>query len=411
MKYVIAGAGPAGVIAAETLRKVDPKGSVLMIGDEPEPPYARMAIPYYLAGDIGEKGTYLRKSKNHYKDLRIDYLQDRVRKVSAKKREIVLDGGGRRAFDKLLVATGATPIKPRIPGLDLPGVHHCWTLADARAIAKRAKKGSDVVLMGAGFIGCIILESLLSRGVRLTVVEMAERMVPRMMNDKAAAMLKRWCAVKGVAVKTGTKVTKIEKSGGGLKAHLDRGKPVEAALVVVATGVKSNVGFLDGSGVKIKQGVVVDDRLQSSVDGIFAAGDVAEGPDFSGGWSVHAIQPTAADHGRVAALNMAGRRARYKGSLAMNVLDTAGLISASFGRWDGVKGGDFAEAADKAAYRYIRLAFSGDRLIGALALGLTDHVGVIRGLIQTGVALGEWKQKLMSDPHRVMDAYLAQAYA
>ncbi len=411
MKYVIAGAGPAGVIAAETLRKIDPAAGVLMIGDEPEPPYARMAIPYLLAGDIGEKGTYLRKSKNHYKDLRIDYLQDRVRKVSAKKREVVLDGGGRQAFDGLLIATGATPIKPRIPGLDLAGVHHCWTLADARAIAKRAKQGADVVLMGAGFIGCIILESLISRGVTLTVVEMAERMVPRMMNDKAAAMLKRWCAAKGVAVKTGTKVTKIEKSGRGLTVHLDRGKPVAASLVVVATGVKSNVGFLDGSGVKVKQGVVVDDRLQSSAPGIFAAGDVAEGPDFSGGWSVHAIQPTAADHGRIAALNMAGHPARYKGSLAMNVLDTAGLISASFGRWDGVKGGDFAEAADKAAYRYIRLAFDGDRLIGALALGLTDHVGVIRGLIQTEVALGDWKQKLMSDPHRVMDAYLARAYA
>ena len=411
MKYVIAGAGPAGVIAAETLRKADPMGSVLMIGDEPEPPYARMAIPYLLAGDIGEKGTYLRKSRNHYKDQRIDYLQDCVKKVSANKREIVLDGGGKRAFDRLLIATGATPIKPRIPGLDLPGVHHCWTLADARAIAKRAKKGADVVLMGAGFIGCIILESLLNRGVTLTVVEMAERMVPRMMNDKAAAMLKRWCAAKGVAVKTATKVTKIEKSGRGLTVHLDRGKPIAAALVVVATGVKSNVGFLEGSGVKVKQGVVVDERLQSSVPGIFAAGDVAEGPDFSGGWSVHAIQPTAADHGRIAALNMAGHPARYKGSLAMNVLDTAGLISASFGRWDGVKGGDFAEAADKAAYRYIRLAFDGDRLIGALALGLTDHVGVIRGLIQTGVALGDWKQKLKSDPHRVMDAYLARAYA
>ena len=407
MKYVIVGAGPAGVIAAETLRKLDPAGDVLLLGDEPEPPYARMAIPYYLAGDIAEQGAYLRKAKNHYDDLGVRYLRGRVKTLALEKREIRLDGGGSRAFDRLLIATGATPVKPPIKGLDRAGVHHCWTLADARAIAERAKKGADVVLMGAGFIGCIILESLLSRGVNLTVVEMADRMVPRMMNDKAAAMLKRWCREKGVTVKTGARVTRVEEAAGGLRVHLDRGQPLPAALLVVATGVKSNTGFLEGSGVKVGNGVVVDDRLQSSAPGVYAAGDVAEGPDFSGGWSVHAIQPTAAEHGRVAALNMAGRDARYKGSLNMNVLDTAGLISASFGRWEGAKKGDFAEAADPGAYRYVRLAFAGDKLIGALALGRTDHIGVLRGLIQTGVPLGDWKLKLKADPHRVMEAYLA----
>ena len=122
---------------------------------------------------------------------------------------------------------------------------------------------------------------------------------------------------------------------------------------------------------------------------------------------MHAIQPTAADHGRVAALNMAGREARYQGSLAMNVLDTAGLISTSFGRWQGVPGGDFAEASDPAGSLYIRLAFEGDRIIGALTLGRTDHVGVLRGLIQTRVPLGDWKAKLMADPGRFMEAYLA----
>ena len=177
--------------------------------------------------------------------------------------------------------------------------------------------------------------------------------------------------------------------------------------MVVATGVKSNTGFLKGSGVKINDGIKVDDRLRTSQNGIYAAGDVAEGPDFSGGWSVHAIQPTAADHGRIAALNMAGRDARFQGSLVMNVLDTAGLISTSFGRWQGVRGGDFAEASDPAASRYIRLAFDGDRIIGALTLGRTDHVGVLRGLIQTRIPLGVWKAKLIADPGRFMEAYLA----
>ncbi|MCH7865312.1 MAG: NAD(P)/FAD-dependent oxidoreductase [Proteobacteria bacterium] len=408
MKYVVVGAGPAGVIAAETLRKADARGSIMLVGDEPEPPYSRMAIPYLLSGGIGEDGTYLRKSPGHYDGLRIRTLKDRVKKVSPRKGELTLASGRTLPYDRLLIATGASPVKPRVPGLHLPGVHHCWTLKDARAIGGFAERGADVVLMGAGFIGCIILESLIRRGVKLTVVEMEDRMVPRMMNDTAGAMLKRWCQGRGITVKTSTRVTKLEDAGdGGLRVHLNRGRPLTAKLVVVATGVKSNTGFLKGSGVKINGGIKVDDRLQSSVDGIYAAGDVAEGPDFSGGWSVHAIQPTAADHGRVAALNMAGREARYQGSLAMNVLDTAGLISTSFGRWQGVPGGDFAEASDPAGSLYIRLAFEGDRIIGALTLGRTDHVGVLRGLIQTRVPLGDWKAKLMADPGRFMEAYLA----
>ncbi len=409
MKYIIAGAGPAGVIAAETLRKADPRGHILLIGDEPEPPYSRMAIPYLLSGGIGEEGTVLRKRPGHYKDLRIRILRDRVAKVHPKKREIILAGGSNMPFDKLLIATGASAVKPKIPGLSLPGVHHCWTLEDARDIARLAGKGADVVLMGAGFIGCIILESLISRGVNLTVVEMEDRMVPRMMDETAAAMLKRWCQNKGVTVKTGTRVTRVSQQGGGLRVHLDRGRPVPAGLVVVATGVRSNTGFLRGSGVSLSDGVRVDDRLRSTVDGIYAAGDAAQGPDFSGGWSVHAIQPTAAEHGRIAALNMAGGDARYKGSLDMNVLDTAGLISASFGRWQGVKGGDVAQSLNRAENRYLRLAFEDDRLIGALALGRTDHIGTLRGLIQTRVPLGDWKARLVADPGRIFEAYVATA--
>ena len=410
MKYIIAGAGPAGVVAAETLRKADAEAEILLFGDEPEPPYGRMAIPYVLVGDIDEAGATLRKTDGHYESLGIEVVQDRLAKVSADRKEVTLESGAKVAFDSLLIATGSSPLKPTVDGLDLSGVHHCWTLEDARNIAALAKDGADVVLMGAGFIGCIILESLIARGVKLTVVEMEDHMVSRMMNDTGGAMLKRWCESKGVAVLTGTQVVKVEDAGKkGLAVHLSNGDAVPAALVVVATGVGANAGFLDGSGVEIKDGIVVDDHLKTSVDGIYAAGDVAEGPDFCGGWSVHAVQPTAVDHGRVAALNMAGRDVRFRGSLAMNVLDTAGLISTSFGNWRGVDGGDFAEAVNEGKFRYIRLAFENDRIVGSLTLGRMDHVGVLRGLIQTPVRLGAWKEKLTADPHRIMEAYLDRA--
>ena len=232
-----------------------------------------------------------------------------------------------------------------------------------------------------------------------------------MMNEPAGNMIKSWCEKKGVRVFTSTKVTKLEDSGDKddtLSVSLDNGEKIPAHLVVVATGVRSNIGFLEGSGVKIDQGIMVDECLRSSVDDIYAAGDCAQGPDFStGGWAVHAVQPTAVDHGRIAALNMAGKPAPYKGSLNMNVLDTVGLISASFGKWDGIDGGDHVEAIDAENFRYMRLEFNGDKIVGALSLGRTDQIGVLRGLIQTEVSLGPWKDKLMADPHLIADAFVA----
>ncbi|MEM7221695.1 MAG: FAD-dependent oxidoreductase [Pseudomonadota bacterium] len=407
-KYVIVGGGPASVCAAETLAEADPGQSILMITGEPEPPYSRMAIPYVLTGLIQEQGTYLRKTEGYYDKTGVEVVHGLVSGVDPAAKTVSLEDGATIGYEKLLIATGATPVAPPIEGLDLPGVHHCWTLEDARAILERAHKGASVVLMGAGFIGCIILEALAKREVKLTVIEALDRMVPRMMNETAGNMIKSWCVAKDIAVHTSTKVTKLSQTGDRLEVAMDNGQSVTADLVVVATGVKSNMGFLEGSGVEMGDGIKVDNRLATTVADIYAAGDCAQGPDLStGGWSVQAIQPTATEHGRIAGLNMAGKNAAYKGSLNMNVLDTAGLISASFGTWEGVEGGQGSEVVEPDSYRYMRLEFDGDHLVGALSLGRTDHIGVLRGLIQTPVALGAWKAKLLEDPNRIVEAYVA----
>jgi NAD(P)H-nitrite reductase large subunit len=415
MKHLIVGNGPAGVIAAEALRKLAPSDTVTLLGDEPGPPYSRMAIPYLLQGDIEERGTWLRKDPAHFERLGIALKTGRARSLDTRRRELTLESGDVMAWDRLLIATGSHPNLPPIPGIDLPGVSPCWTLEDARTIMARAKKGSRVLQMGAGFIGCIIMEALAERGVELTVVEMGERMVPRMMTPGASALIKAWCEGKGIKVITKARVTSIAKSGAGLAATLDSGQKIEADLVISATGVTPNIAFLAGSPIACEQGVVVDDRMQTNVPGVYAAGDVAQSPEFDTGKMIsYAIQPAAADQARIAAHNMAGREAASPGNLAMNVLDTLGLVASSFGQWQGVPasaGGASAELRDDKAFLYLRLEFSGDRLIGATSLGLTEHVGVIRGLIQGRVALGEWKAKLLADPTRLMEAYLARAQA
>ena len=419
--HVILGAGPAGVIAAETIRKHAPHDTITLVGDEAEPPYSRMAIPYLLMDNIDEAGTYLRKTPSHFTDLRINQLIAQAVSVDIAIKSVALSTGDCLSYDRLLIATGSRPARPPIPGMDSDGVHPCWTLEDARKIMALAQPGARVLQMGAGFIGCIIMEALMQRGVQLSVVEMGDRMVPRMMGPIAGGMIRDWCEKQGVQVFTGTRVEAIEANGPGtpLKVRLSNGQTVEADLVISATGVRPNIGFLENSGISCLQGVLTDEHLQASAPGVYAAGDCAEAFDkVSGTTIVSAIQPNAAEQARVAALNMVGQQVELRGVTQINVLDTLGLISTSFGNWQGVPGSeqaDHVELTERQASggqgRHLSLQFKDDVLVGCNSVGWTEHVGVLRGLVEGGIRLGPWKDKLKQDPTRLMQAYLACAQA
>jgi NADPH-dependent 2,4-dienoyl-CoA reductase/sulfur reductase-like enzyme len=431
-----------------------------------------MAIPYLLIGNVAESGTHLRHGAGHFDGLNIELRHARCTAVDAERRSLSLSDGSVLTFDTLLIATGSRPVSPPIPGIDSPDVHPCWTLADARAIQSKATQGKRVLQMGAGFIGCIIMEALAARGVELTVVEMGDRMVPRMMGPTAGGMIKDWCEKKGVKVFTGARVTAIEPAGAaapaaplphaaehapaasggllhkiasffgagtpaaaaaeealaangavahapakapagkGLLVRLSNGQSLHADLVISATGVKPNIEFLEKSSIKCLLGVLTDEHMRTSMPGIYAAGDCAEAFDkVSGRTIVSAIQPNAAEQAYVAAMNMVGRPASLKGVTQINVLDTLGLISTSFGNWEGVPGGEHVELTDRPAGRHLSLQFKGDVLVGCNSLGWTDHVGVMRGLVEGQVRLGAWKDVLMKDPTQLMAAYLASAQA
>ncbi len=412
MHHLIIGAGPAAVSAAEQIKKLDARSEVTMLAAEDVPPYSRMAIPYYLVGNIQQEGTYLRKNADHFNNLGINVRHARANGLDAQSKQVSLAGGESVTYDKLLIATGATATKPPIPGIDLDGVHNCWSLADAHKIIDKATPGSNVVLMGAGFIGCIILESLAANKVNLTVIEMENRMVSRMTNRTMGTMIKDWCVDQGIKVMTSTKVDRIDQGADStLSVTTNTGESIPADLVICATGVRSNTAFLDGSGINVDMGIVVGDYMETSLPDVYAAGDVAQGKDFSTGeYYVQAIQPTAVEHGKIAAQSMvSGHISANAGNVNMNVLDTVGLISTSFGMWMGVDGGEESELVDKENFKYLNLQFKDDVLVGASSLGMTQHVGVMRGLIQTASPLGEWKDKLMENPTRLSEAYLAGA--
>ena len=411
-KHVIVGGGPGGINAIETIRGYDGDALITLISDEPA--YARMALPYYISGDIPEKQV-LTGDDGYFERLGVTTkFGSRVTAINPGANTVTLDDGATVEYDNLLIATGSSAQKLNVPGADGDGVYNLWTVEDARNAAAALNGEVEVAFIGAGFIGFIILNAMYKVDAKLHVIELENQVLPRMLDAQGASLVKTWLNNQGVTVSSGVSVNEIVHGGDGKKTlKLSDGSTVSADLVVVATGIKANIDFLAGAGIETNQGILVDKRCRTNHANIYAAGDVAEGPDLStGGHAVHAIQPTAVDHGRIAGANMAGQDVEYPGSLVMNILDICGLQCASFGIWaEGDRETTTIVNATRPVYR--KLVWHGDTLVGAILLGPADDVamltdiGMIKGLIQTQTALGAWKGHIQSNPVDIRRPYVA----
>ncbi len=420
-RNVILGSGPVGTNAVETIRQLDGgSSSITLVGDEPA--HARMALPYWLSGQVPREHV-LTGDDAYFGKLGVTVRAGvRATAVDPQQRRVTLSDGSTLEFDNLLIGTGASPLMPAIEGSDLPGVTPLWSLAHTQRVLDAAQGLSQprVVLVGAGFIGFIVLGAMYKRGWRLAVVERESHVLPRMLDEPAARIVQRWLASRGVEVHCGTTVTAIRpgKASAGEKiVHLADGTQLPADIVILAVGIRPNVDFLRGSGIELDEGVVINDRCQTNFPSIYAGGDVAQGPVlFRTQRTIHAIQPTAVDHGRVAGANMAGHEVRYPGSLAMNVVDVCGLQTCSFGEW----GDASAEAMtidNGQDYIYRKLVWRGDQMVGAIFtgrandVGMLNDVGMVKGILQTQTPLGAWKEFLRDNPFDVRRAYIGAGVA
>ena len=413
-RHVIIGGGPAAINAVETIREFDGGAShVTLISDEPA--YARMALPYWLAGQVPEGQVYT-ADDDYYDLLKVERrIGARVTRVDPKAKTVTLKDGSALPFDDLLIATGSSATIPPIPGADLPGVHPLWTLAHTHAVlgAAAGRERPEVVFVGAGFIGFIVLNAMHKRGWKLHVVEMADHVLPRMLDAESATLVEGWLRKKDVTLHLGTTAKAIAPHAGRKRVRLADGTALDADLVVIATGIRPNLDLVKDSGIAVDQAILVDERMRTNYPFIYAAGDVAQGPDLYGDKpAVHAIQPTAVDHGRVAGANMAGQDVRYPGSLLMNILDVCGLQCASFGLWNDAGAESMTILnPDRPVCR--KLLWNGDRLTGAVFVGpandvgMLNDVGMVKGLLQTKTPLGEWKAFLRDNPFDVRRPYIA----
>jgi NAD(P)H-nitrite reductase large subunit len=372
-----------------------------------------MTLPYYLDKTIAESHVFTATAAQLAAWNVKTHIGRRATGLDVKANVCTLDDGARIEYDDCLIATGSSAVRAPVPGADLPGVHSFWTLDEARGVIASIKRGSHVVMVGAGFISFTILNSILSLGAKLTIVELAPRILPRMVDAVGAELVESWLKAHGVSVRTNVKLTRIEDARGRKRLKFSAGPELVCDVVIMATGIKTNLDWLKGAGVNIKQGIVVDERLRSNVPNVYAAGDVAEGRDLiSGQAAVHAIEPTAQEHGRVVGSNMAGKSVSYKGSLIVNIVEVCHLDAASFGAWDDAKA-QAVSALKKDRNAYRKLLFTGDRLTGAIIIGrsndiwTTNDVGMLKGLVQTGVSLGRFKDYLKTNPFDVKTAFIA----
>jgi NAD(P)H-nitrite reductase large subunit len=411
-RHLIIGGGTAGVNAIRTIREEEAERSDITLVS-PEKPYSRMVLPYYLDRSIAESHVFTATAAVLAGWGVKSQVGRRATKLDTTGNTCTLDDGSTVEYDDCLVATGSSAVKAPVPGADLPGVHSFWTLDQCRSLIADVRPGSHVVMVGAGFIAFTILNSILALGARLTIVEIAPKILPRMVDATGADLVSGWLTRHGVTIRTDARLTKIEDAKGQKRLTFAKGSQMLCDTVIMATGIRTNLEWLQNAGVRINQGVVVDDHLRSNVRNVYAAGDVAEGPGRgAGGPVVHAIEPTAQEHGRVAGANMAGKDVRYRGSLLMNIVEVCHLDVASFGAWDDARAEVITGLrADRPNYR--KLLWTGDRLTGAIILGpssdiwTTNDVGMLKGLVQTQVTLGRFKEYLRANPFDIKSAYIA----
>lgn len=411
-RHVIIGGGTAGMNAITTIRQYD-RGASEIVLVAAERPYARMVLPYYLKGSISESHVYTAgPARLHALDVDAR-IGRRAVKLNTAANTVTLDDDTELHYDDLLIATGSSAVRAPVPGADGAGVHSFWTLEQAQGVIKHIRSGSSVAMVGAGFIAFTILNAIIALGAKLSVVEIAPQILPRMIDQQGAAVVEQWLRDRGVAIRTNARLHAIEDAGSRKRLRFADGTEDLADVVIMATGIRTNLDWLQGSGITINRGVVVDEHLRANVPNVYAAGDVAEGKDLiSGQAAIHAIEPTAMEHGRVVGANMAGQPVSYRGSLLMNIVEVFDLEIASFGAWDATDVEVFsALKAERPAYR--KLLWDGDRIIGAMILGrakdiwTTNDVGMLKGLVQSGAHLGDWKTYLHDNLFDVRRPFVA----
>jgi len=403
MDYVIVGNGVSAIGAIEGIRQVDATGNILIVSDEAVPTYGRPLISYYLSDKIKFE-TLPFRPEEFYENNGVEMrLGSRVLSIDTDAKSLTLDCGDTLKYDKLLLATGGTPVQPPLPGIAGPGVHNFTTVAHAETLKELVDKVQKVVVIGAGLIALKAAEGFAEKGVDVTIV-VRSRIMRTYFDETAGELIVDHLEKNGIRFLQGTNTKKIVRyEDSTIKGvETDQGL-VEADVVIVAAGVRPNIGLAAAAGLNTEQGIRVNDYMATSCPDIFAAGDVAEAKDLlTGEYTVRPIWPNAYTQGRYAGLNMAGDDAPYTGGMSMNSITYYGLPTISVGETNlaDEEGYETAVHLNRENSVYRKLIFKDDTLAGCILIGDIDAAGFYTSFIKNGFKLDDnAKDQLMGgDP-------------
>ena len=397
-EYLIIGNSAGGIGAAEAIREVDRKGSITIVSDEAYQAYSRPLISKYLAGERNLDEILFRPA-DFYNSNSIELVVgEKVLDLNLNNQTARLENGEQITWAKLLLATGGIPIMPKMKGGDKDGVFKFMTIEDAIAIDEFIKEGLQAVVIGGGLIGISATEALVKRGIRVTIVEMKDRILNTILDETASSIAEETLRQAGVRVVTNRTVAKVigDKQTEGV--ILDSGEKIPCDLVVMAIGVLPRAELAVGTDIKVNRGIVVDRFMSTSHANVYACGDVAEAYDFVYGTNrVTPIWPNAYIGGRVAGYNMAGSKTEYPGSTSMNSLNYFGLDIATAGAVTPPtdKGWEVISQRNDGVYKKVIL--SGDLVMGMVFVGDIEKSGMIFSLMKDRVNVANFKQSLLSD--------------
>ena len=405
MQYVIIGSSAAGISAIEAIRTKDKTSKIVVVSDEKKPLYSRCLISYLLAGTIDEKKIWYRKD-NFFKDNKVEALLGiKAEEINVKKKEISLSNKEKIKFDKLLIATGASPKLEDIPGIDKKGVFPLRTIEHAIEIQAMLDKVKSAAILGGGLIGLRAAYALKNRGKETSVFVKSSSILSQIIDKDAAGLMQKRIEEKGIKIFTGVAAKEIQGDKSANRIIFDNGSEIvgdgrdHPLLVIIGKGVSPNIEIAKSAGIKTNWGILSDDFLKTSSEDIFSAGDVSEVNDIAlEESSINAIWPAACEQGRIAGLNMAGGNEIYEGSLAMNSIEFFGLPVISVGITR-PKSDRYKEIVKKDAGKniYKKIVLKDGIIVGVIFVNSIENIGVIGALIKNKADITSIKDIILED--------------